>query len=62
MGSENPIQRLARGFRDHPITEAVGRYSNSTRHASKRAKARALDIGHPLVVLTRGTRQLAADA
>ena len=62
VGTENPIQRLARGFRDHPITEAVGRYSNTTRHASKRAKARAMDIGHPVVVLVRGTKQMAADA
>ncbi|MFD0630832.1 hypothetical protein ACFQ9X_03380 [Catenulispora yoronensis] len=29
---------------------------------SKRAKARALDIGHPLVVLVRGSKQMAADA
>jgi hypothetical protein len=62
MGPENPIQRLVRGFRDHPVTEAVGRYTAGTRHASKRAKARVLDIGHPLVVLTRGTRRMAADA
>ena len=62
MGPENPIQRLVRGFREHPVTEAVGRYSNSTRHASKRAKARALDVAHPVVVLTRGTRRMASDS
>ena len=62
VGPENPIQRLARGFRDHPIAEAVGRCTSSTRHASQRAKARVLDIGHPVVVLARGTRRMARDA
>ncbi|NUR32278.1 MAG: hypothetical protein HOV83_41610 [Catenulispora sp.] len=62
VGSENPIQRLVRGFREHPLTEAAGRYTATTRHVGKRAKARALDVGHPLVVLTRGSRRMAADA
>ena len=62
LGSENPIQRLVRGFREHPITEAAGRYTTTTWHVGKRAKARALDIGHPVVVLMRGSRQMAADA
>lgn len=62
VGSENPIQRLVRGFREHPITEAAGRYTTNTRHVGKRAKARALDIGHPVVVLMRGSRRMAGDA
>jgi hypothetical protein len=61
LGSENPIQRLVRGFREHPFTEAAGRYTSTTWHVGKRAKARALDIGHPVVVLMRGSRQMAAD-
>ncbi|MBW8806505.1 MAG: hypothetical protein JF587_22020 [Catenulisporales bacterium] len=62
VGSENPIQRLVRGFREHPLAEAAGRCTTTTLHVTKRAKARALDVGHPVVVLARGTKQMAADA
>ncbi|GAA1979583.1 hypothetical protein [Catenulispora subtropica] len=62
VGSENPIQRLVRGFREHPLTEAAGRCTATTWHVGKRAKARVLDVGHPLVVLVRGTKRMAGDA
>lgn len=61
VGSESPIRRLTRGLREHPVTEAASRYAHGTRHAGKRAKARALDIGHPVVVLLRGSRQMSKD-
>ena len=61
VGSESPLQRLVRGFREHPVTEAATRYKTSATGSAKRAKARALDIGHPLVVLVRGTKHMTAD-
>lgn len=61
VGSESPIRRLTRGLREHPLTEAANRYAHGTRHAGKRARARALDIGHPVVVLLRGSRQMSKD-
>src|SRR5260221_3210499 len=61
VGQESPLQRLVRSFREHPVTDAANRYAHTTRHATKRAKARALDIGHPLIVLVRGSGQMAKD-
>jgi hypothetical protein len=64
VGQESPIQRLqrlVRGVRENPVTDAAGRYAQSTKDVTKRAKARALDIGHPLVVLTRGTKGMTRD-
>ena len=61
VGSESPVRRLTRGLREHPVTEAASRCAHGTRHAGKRAKARALDIGHPVVVLLRGSRQMSKD-
>jgi hypothetical protein len=61
VGQESPIQRLVRGLREHPFTEAANRYAHGTKHATKQAKDRALDIGHPLIVLLRGSRQMTAD-
>jgi FtsK/SpoIIIE family len=65
LGEESPIQRLqrlVRGVRENPVTDAAGRYAQTTKDVTKRAKARALDIGHPVVVLTRGTKAMGRDA
>ena len=62
LGRENPFQRLVRGVREASVKEALTRHVHTTRHVSKRAKARVLDVGHPVVVLVRGSKAMSRDA
>jgi hypothetical protein len=61
LGSESPIQRLVRSVRENPVSDVASRYAHSTKNATKQAKARALDVGHPVVVLLRGSRAMSKD-
>src|SRR5258708_11178040 len=61
LGSESPIQRLVRSVRENPVADVASRYAHSTKNATKQAKARALDVGHPVVVLLRGSRAMSKD-